>query len=271
MAQRKPLSKKLRFEVLKRDSFTCQYCGGKAPDILLEIDHIIPVSKDGTDDILNLITSCRDCNSGKSNRQLSDTTVIDKQRHQLEDLQERKEQIEMMFQWQKGLLELDDEVVKQLSDFWSEQVENYSLNENGVKSLKKLRRRFSVGEIMEAMKLSTEQYLAYDENDSPIQETVERAWQKVGGICNTKKLQKDNPEAQRVYYIRGILRNRLNYCNDNMALQLLRQAVELGAGIENLENHAKEVKNWTQWRTAIENFISEQYRKDNIVSEDNKG
>jgi 5-methylcytosine-specific restriction endonuclease McrA len=42
---RKPLSKKLRFEVFKRDGFSCQYCGAHPPDVLLEIDHVIPVKR----------------------------------------------------------------------------------------------------------------------------------------------------------------------------------------------------------------------------------
>ena len=48
MAKRKPISKKLRFEVFKRDSFTCQYCGKSAPDVVLHIDHIKPVKEGGT-------------------------------------------------------------------------------------------------------------------------------------------------------------------------------------------------------------------------------
>ena len=56
---------KLRFEVFKRDKFVCQYCGACGPDVELEIDHIIPVSRGGTDDMKNLKTACRDCNRGK--------------------------------------------------------------------------------------------------------------------------------------------------------------------------------------------------------------
>ncbi len=55
MAKRKAISKKVRFEVFKRDSFTCQYCGAKAPDVVLNCDHIEPVSKGGTNKLLNLI------------------------------------------------------------------------------------------------------------------------------------------------------------------------------------------------------------------------
>ena len=101
MSDRKSLSKKTRFEVFKRDSFTCQYCGKSAPTVLLEIDHIKPVSKNGDDDITNLITSCFDCNRGKSDRELSDDAVILKRKNQLDELQERREQIEMMMDWRK--------------------------------------------------------------------------------------------------------------------------------------------------------------------------
>jgi hypothetical protein len=64
-APRKPLSKKLRFDVFKRDFFKCQYCGATPPAVVLEADHIHPVSQGGKDRIDNLITACFDCNRGK--------------------------------------------------------------------------------------------------------------------------------------------------------------------------------------------------------------
>lgn len=60
------ISKKLRFEIFKRDGFTCQYCGKTPPEAILETDHIIPIAEGGTDDINNLITSCFACNRGKA-------------------------------------------------------------------------------------------------------------------------------------------------------------------------------------------------------------
>ena len=60
------VSSRLRFEVFKRDNFTCQYCGRKTPLVILECDHIHPVCKGGTDDFENLTTSCYECNRGKS-------------------------------------------------------------------------------------------------------------------------------------------------------------------------------------------------------------
>lgn len=70
--KRKTISKKLRFEVFKRDNFTCQYCGKTPPTVVLEIDHIQPLSKGGSDHEDNLLTACFDCNRGKSAGLLSD-------------------------------------------------------------------------------------------------------------------------------------------------------------------------------------------------------
>lgn len=58
----------LRFKTLRRDGFTCRYCG-RSPlydfTVVLEIDHIRARSKHGTDESDNLVTSCRECNHGK--------------------------------------------------------------------------------------------------------------------------------------------------------------------------------------------------------------
>lgn len=60
------VSKKRRFEVFKRDGFICQYCGRSQPDVVLEVDHKQPKAAGGTDEMSNLVTSCYDCNRGKS-------------------------------------------------------------------------------------------------------------------------------------------------------------------------------------------------------------
>lgn len=56
-----------RFEVFKRDDFTCQYCGRnvKKHKVVLTIDHIVPKKRGGSEDILNLTTACLTCNLGK--------------------------------------------------------------------------------------------------------------------------------------------------------------------------------------------------------------
>lgn len=62
----------LRFEVFKRDRFSCGYCGRTPPDVLLEVDHVVPRSGGGSDELENLLTACWDCNRGKGSKGLSE-------------------------------------------------------------------------------------------------------------------------------------------------------------------------------------------------------
>ena len=71
MNTRKQISKKLRFEIFKRDNFCCAYCGQRPPQTTLEVDHIRPVADGGGNEETNLVTSCFECNRGKSDRLLT--------------------------------------------------------------------------------------------------------------------------------------------------------------------------------------------------------
>ena len=69
--QRRLMTKKLREFIKKRDNYTCCNCGNSVyaePNLLLEIDHIIPVSKGGCTNEENLQTLCCKCNRSKSNK-----------------------------------------------------------------------------------------------------------------------------------------------------------------------------------------------------------
>lgn len=74
-AKRKAISKKARFEVFKRDSFTCQYCGAHPPKAILHVDHIIPVVDGGGNEQSNLVTACDHCNLGKGANSLDSVPV----------------------------------------------------------------------------------------------------------------------------------------------------------------------------------------------------
>jgi len=72
--QRALMTPKLRAFIKSRDNFTCCTCGNSThvePNLLLEIDHIIPVSKGGQTVDDNLQTLCWKCNRAKSNKILA--------------------------------------------------------------------------------------------------------------------------------------------------------------------------------------------------------
>jgi hypothetical protein len=62
-----------RFLVLQRDGFKCVYCGRSPSDgTVLEVDHVHPRSKGGSDELHNLVTACWECNRGKGDLLLND-------------------------------------------------------------------------------------------------------------------------------------------------------------------------------------------------------
>lgn len=71
------VSKRTRYEVLRRDSFACRYCGATAPAVKLTVDHVMPIALGGTDQPDNLVTACVDCNAGKSSTSPDSEVVAD--------------------------------------------------------------------------------------------------------------------------------------------------------------------------------------------------
>jgi hypothetical protein len=177
---RKGISKKLRFEIFKRDKFTCQYCGESAPKVILHIDHIYPLSKGGENDIMNLITSCQSCNAGKSNKILSDNEILLKRKHQLDIIQERKNQLEMLATWQKQLIDEEDQSLTIVSNLINE-LYGRVLTEIGVINYKKFIKQFGVVEVCEAINIAYIQY--YDGTE----DSINTAFRYVGGICYNRK------------------------------------------------------------------------------------
>jgi len=54
-----------RRNIMKRDNYTCQYCGATSD---LTLDHVLPRSRNGKDTWENLVTACNKCNVNKGNR-----------------------------------------------------------------------------------------------------------------------------------------------------------------------------------------------------------
>lgn len=175
MAERKPISKKMRFEVFKRDSFTCQYCGRHAPDVILECDHIKPVAEGGKNTLLNLVTSCMECNRGKGKRKLSDTAEVDKQFNELATLNERREQMNMMLKWREELANLTNDQIDAISDILCD--EDRCLTDYARNKVKILIKRFGFSEVLVAAEI------AYDKYVIDKRRGVAYALDKMGGIC----------------------------------------------------------------------------------------
>ncbi|MGI2907442.1 HNH endonuclease [Tolypothrix sp. VBCCA 56010] len=60
----------VRVSALHTDGYKCVFCGRTTQQAQLEVDHILPFSKGGSNDISNLQTLCLNCNRGKGARSL---------------------------------------------------------------------------------------------------------------------------------------------------------------------------------------------------------
>lgn len=250
-AKRKGISARTRFEIFKRDCFTCQYCGQKAPDILLHIDHIEAVANGGSDEIINLVTSCSVCNSGKSDVALSDDSAVKRQHIQLQEMNERQEQLQMMLKWRKGLLAMEQESLNHAIQIWHMAVEPFQVTEVGLREVRILIRRFGLELVLRAIDIATDQYLKFGNNQKPTKESVHEAWRKLSGICANEVAP---PEVRCSRYCMAILKRR-GYINYGTARDYLDRAFDANIDHELLIRTAKRSRNWNEWQCAMDQLL----------------
>ena len=227
------LSKKIRFEVFKRDGFTCQYCGKKPPDVILHVDHIHPISKGGTNDLINLVTSCADCNLGKGARELSDNRIAELQESAIEDaikktaeIKEKKEQLEQYFEWQKAEKDFELFQISKLENRWCELTDS-GFTAVGRSKAAKLIIQYGFNETYTALEQSCERHLRESEKKDMLftHESLEKAFSNIVITIRYNRKYKDKPYLGNIHYIKGILRNRfdLSWSEQTTVVEILER------------------------------------------------
>lgn len=255
MAKRKTISTTTRFEVFKRDSFKCQYCGKAAPEVVLEIEHIEPHSKGGSDDMLNLVTSCWACNNGKSDRRLSDDAALLKQRVELEELQARRDQLEMMLRWRNENVAAEEDAVSMFAKEYERLVPGYELNETGLQSAKLLIKKFGAARALTALDEAAVQVIRFDRKGK-----VDKA--STAKLFGAIFIQAEPPEIRELYRIRGWVRGRWNNVHDGRAIGLLRRLHAAGASVEEIAEQTSDAMkesgtSFNYWLQVMEQWLSE--------------
>lgn len=241
--KRKGLSKKIRFEVFKRDKFTCQYCGRKAPDVILEVDHIKPISKGGTNDLMNLVTACKDCNRGKTNIELSDDSVVKKQEKIIQDRAEKKEQLEMYIEWRDSLKEIEEQKIDIVCNKLKE-LAYINVRESGRKRLKKLIKEFGLGTVLDAVDISVETYKDTYDN---WQEVV---YSKLGGICHN--ITRENRDQFYYYnYLKKSCYANFDYCNEHRLKTIVYEHVITSEDFNWVKKELNETNSFNAFCKAI--------------------
>jgi hypothetical protein len=207
------------------------------------------VADGGTNELTNLITACQSCNLGKRDVPLAENAAVNKARAQMEELQERREQLELIMQWREGLCDLGDETVERPAEFSQKLAPGWSVSEHGKRNFKKWLQQFSVTQLTVGMDIAATAYLKFNNDQTVTQESWETAFGKIIGICRVNRASESNQDIKQLYYIRGILRKRIpGYFDEAKALRYLKNARTLNVPMEELSEIALSVKNleWLQ-------------------------
>lgn len=244
MAKRKNLSKSVRFEVFKRDSFKCQYCGKSAPDVVLEVDHIIPVSKGGDNDISNLITACFDCNRGKIDKKLTDKQSAKLQKEELDKLNARREQLEMIAKWRKELLNLTNDAIDKIIEIVNEEYcLDLHLTDCGRRNFSKRIKKYGFQETLESTLIAFERY-----ND------IETAFSKINGILYNRKIDRENPEQAMINKIVNIAKKKFDYFNIKKAYFIVNDTYNLCPDLDIIAKRTLLCTTWSEWKESMYNL-----------------
>lgn len=163
-----PLS--LRFQILKRDKFRCQYCGRSAKDVPLHVDHKKSVKDGGTNDPSNLITACVECNLGKGSRSLLEQ-VIDSQNEVKEFYSEKLKELDAGYE---DCLKLNEKVTE-IQRFLQAEIPD---GDGWMFRWDELLRQYDVATIYEAVSFLNSTHIAIG-----IRSDTSRYWRKLNELC----------------------------------------------------------------------------------------
>lgn len=152
---REAISKKLRFDVFKRDGFCCGYCGAHPSEtVILEIDHIHPVIEGGTNEIDNLLTACFDCNRGKGPRLLS--TIPQSFEEKAIETAEREAQLRAYYEILEAKKQRKDDELWSIADIYMQRYGDESILRSRLASIRTFLERMDYYEVHEAMEIAVD-------------------------------------------------------------------------------------------------------------------
>jgi hypothetical protein len=172
------ISKKIRFEVFKRDGFRCAYCGRTPPEVVLEIDHVDPKFNKGSDSIDNLLSSCFDCNRGKKHIPLD--KIPSTLSENIAVIREREEQIGEHRKLLDSIERRIKKDIREVCKVFNDSFPKYTLNTRfRLVSIRKFLKHLPKNEVVDAMRQATMK--RHDDRDAAAKYFCGICWQKIKG------------------------------------------------------------------------------------------
>jgi hypothetical protein len=175
------MSKKMRFEIFKRDGFKCQYCGAVPSEtVVLEVDHIEPLARGGSDDPDNLITACFACNRGKAARSLD--AIPQSLQDRAELIAEREAQIRAYYDVLQEAKDRKEWEINAIGQVFMTEFHEDGLRKGYWSGIQRFLERLDFFEVLEAAEIACGRWYS-----------VSRAFRYFCGICWNKIRRMDEP------------------------------------------------------------------------------
>ncbi|MFN3169275.1 MAG: hypothetical protein ACE37E_01125 [Hyphomicrobiales bacterium] len=167
----------------------------------------------------------------------------------MDDLAARREQLEMIVDWRDGLEAGKADAIDKVA----ERIEQRGVlgpSQSGKAAIRKWLREYSLAEALYAVDEAFDIYMKWDGDDADT-DAWELAFAKIPGVLRVSRMSKDRPWLKKLFYIQGILRNRLHNPKGNYIQALEEMVTEWVADTSMMEAEAKKATDWKEFNHAV--------------------
>lgn len=252
-----PEYKRIKYEVFEKDAFKCQSCGNGAPNVTLQLIRIQDTQqKDEWLDTAFLSTSCKLCEKKKSG---VDDNSLNNNYFSVDELEERLQQLRMLINWRKGMLNIRKQQLNNLITHWEDKIPDFETNNDQKKYLAAYISKYSSDEIRAAMDMAVDKFIKFSDDGTLDRSSILTAFRKIPEICQTKTEIVSAHESDGLQRIHNQLEEGINgFFDSNRALQWLNYARSWEVPIDDLFKMASAVKSWTEFSVDIDKMVEKQ-------------
>jgi hypothetical protein len=251
-----PEYKRIKYEIFEKDAFKCQFCGTGTPNVTLQLVRIQDAQQnDEWLDLAFLSTSCKICEKKKSGvEEKSPNNYMS-----IDELEERLQQLKMLINWRKGMLNIRKQQLANLISYWENKIPDFETNNDQKKYLAAYISKYSSDEIRSAMDMAVDKFIKFSDDGTLDKNSILTAFSKIPEICQTKTEIVNTHETDGLQRIHNQLEQGISgFFDSNRASQWLNYARSWEVPIDDLFKMATSVKSWTEFSLNIDKMVEKQ-------------
>jgi hypothetical protein len=177
----------------------------------------------------------------------------------IDELEERLQQLKMLINWRKGMLNIRKQQLTNLITYWEDKIPDFETNNDQKKFLAAYISKYSSDEIMAAMDMTVDKFIKFNDDGTIDRTSILTAFSKIPEICQTKTEIVNAHETDGLQRIHNQLEKGIGgFFDSNRANQWLNYARSWEVPIDDLFKMASSVKSWTEFSVNIDKMVEKQ-------------